>query len=83
MPTPVPEVKRPVENCAHPMEAIVVWMNAPACWDCGRRVALAVDGMRGGYVEGIGEPQELLLDQCFDPRQQRADLRSVFADAVK
>lgn len=82
MPTLVPEVKRPVENCAHPMEAIVVWGAGFACWDCGRRVVLAV-GMRGGYVEGIGEPQELLLDQCFDPRQQRADLRSVFADAVK
>lgn len=66
-------------ECTHPLDVIVVGglVPAPHCGLCGCPVALAVDGLRGGYLQAIGEPNELVLDQG-DPRP----LRAVFCGMV-
>ena len=66
-----------MSSCAHPMDAVVAFgafAPAPHCGLCGRPVALAMDGLHGGYLQAIGEPNELVLDGG-DPRQMRAALR--------
>ncbi len=78
-----------MSDCTHPMDAIVAPVatvgmfrigGMPHCGLCGCPVALAVDGLHGGYLQAIGEPNELVLDQG-DPRPMRAALREQ-ADSV-
>ena len=64
--------------CAHPLDVIVVagLPASPHCGLCGCPVALAVDGLSGGYLQAVGEPNELVLDQG-DPRPLRAAFRAM------
>lgn len=75
-----------MSDCAHPLDALVaplsVGPQVPHCGLCGCPVALAVDGMRGGYVAAVGEPNELVLD-AGDPRPMRAVLLGLYGEAVR